>query len=159
MDELELPKSQQRLSEDFFLEMERALKTVTARLPYAIPDLEKARDVLIDKYQKGVISNITDFRKLRKIATSTHNVGMNTARVNAAIKRVIDPDKNVGILDVFEESFESKYDKRKALRSIDLLENYLGDLNDGASGSKLDPDLRQRLEQLRQILDSLLGGA
>jgi ParB family transcriptional regulator, chromosome partitioning protein len=45
--ELVLPKSLQKLSEDFFIEMERALKTVHSRVPAAVPDLNDARDALI----------------------------------------------------------------------------------------------------------------
>jgi len=43
--ELELPKSTQQLSEDFFIEMERALRTVVKRVPGAVADINIARDV------------------------------------------------------------------------------------------------------------------
>jgi len=49
--ELLLPKRLQQLTEDFFLEMERSLKTVSARLPDAVPDLDQARDALIEKFR------------------------------------------------------------------------------------------------------------
>ena len=47
--ELDLPKSKQRLSEDFFIEMERSLKTVSKRLPEVLGNIDTARDVLIEK--------------------------------------------------------------------------------------------------------------
>src|SRR5438128_9493729 len=41
--ELEKPKSQQKLTEDFFIEMERSLKSVQRRVPDVIHDLNAAR--------------------------------------------------------------------------------------------------------------------
>ncbi len=52
-EELSLPKPLQKLSEDLFIEMERALKTVRARVPSAVRHLDSARDALIRKFQKG----------------------------------------------------------------------------------------------------------
>jgi ParB family transcriptional regulator, chromosome partitioning protein len=49
--ELSLPKQFQKLSEDFFIEMERALKTVSHRLPDAVEDIDKARDAIINKFR------------------------------------------------------------------------------------------------------------
>ena len=52
--ELKKPKVQQRITEDFYIEMERALKTVGNRMPTLIRD-EKQRDeirnVLLEKYR------------------------------------------------------------------------------------------------------------
>jgi ParB family chromosome partitioning protein len=68
-EELSLPKRLQKLSEDYFIEMERALKTVQSRLPTAVVNMDRARDTLIVKFRNGIIGNITDFRMLSKIAT------------------------------------------------------------------------------------------
>ena len=67
LDELELPKAQQKLSEDFFIEMERSLKTVTKRLPDYTDRLDNIRDTLIGKFRNGLITAVTDFRQLSKI--------------------------------------------------------------------------------------------
>jgi len=45
--DLQKPKSQQQLSEDFFIELERALKTVERALPEALESKNRARDVLL----------------------------------------------------------------------------------------------------------------
>ena len=92
-DELSLPKHLQTLSEDFFIEMERALKTVQRRVPSVVPDLNSARDALIDKFREGTIDNITDFRKLSKIATSISNLGAKEAKVRAASAKSLIPKR------------------------------------------------------------------
>ena len=51
--ELELPKTQQKLSEDLFIEMERALKTVTRRVPEYAGRLDSIRNVLVKKFRAG----------------------------------------------------------------------------------------------------------
>ena len=74
--ELELPKLQQKLSEDLFIEMERSLKTVTNRLPGYSDRLDDIRDALVDKFRSGLIPAVTDFRQLSKIATAVENIGL-----------------------------------------------------------------------------------
>ena len=44
LNELDLPKVQQKLSEDFFIEMERSLKTITKRIPAYEENLDDIRD-------------------------------------------------------------------------------------------------------------------
>ena len=48
LSELGKPKSQQKLTEDFFIEMERALKTVERAMPDAIDNKDRVRRVLIE---------------------------------------------------------------------------------------------------------------
>src|SRR5204863_362116 len=66
--ELNKPKAQQRLTEDLFIEIERALKTVETYMPGVIQDKDDVRDTLINKYKNGVIQNIVQLRKIPKIA-------------------------------------------------------------------------------------------
>ncbi len=55
LEELNQPKSQQKLTEDFFIEMERALKTVERAMPESIDNKNRVREVLIDKYKRDII--------------------------------------------------------------------------------------------------------
>ena len=66
LEELERPKSQQKLSEDLFIEMERSLKAVTKRLPVYSDSIDTIRDTLVDKFRGGTIAAVTDFRQLSK---------------------------------------------------------------------------------------------
>ena len=155
LEELRLPKNHQKLSEDFLLEMERALKTVQRCLPLAVPDLNGARDVLISKYRGGTIRNVTDFRKLRKIATSVESLGIKKQVATLAIRKVIDPEKNVGIMDVFEQRFEAAYDTKRAIQSASSIYAYLEEL---AAENKSPPDsLKRALNKLWALLEQLVG--
>lgn len=84
--ELGLPKSQQKLSEDLFIEMEKSLKTVLKRLPEYTDQIDRIRDTLVDKFRDGRISAVTDFRQLSKIATAIDNIGLQRA---AAVRSLV----------------------------------------------------------------------
>ena len=68
LEELKKPKHRQQLTEDFFIEMERALRTVERAMPDVLADKDAARRTLIDKFQAEVVPNRVHFRQLGKIA-------------------------------------------------------------------------------------------
>jgi ParB/RepB/Spo0J family partition protein len=72
--ELEKPKRLQKFSEDFFIEMERSLKTVERAMPDAIDSKDRVRRVLIQKFKRDVIPNRVHFREMAKIARA-HQLG------------------------------------------------------------------------------------
>lgn len=155
VNELQLPKQSQQLSEDFFIEMERSLKTVQRRLPTAVSNLNRARDTLIQKFRTGVIKNITDFRKLSKIATAVDNLDINPQEAKGAITKVFNENNNVSIDQVFSEHFELLYDERKMLKSIDSLADYL-ETTTLADDIALSGELRQKLIKLKQVIEEAL---
>jgi ParB/RepB/Spo0J family partition protein len=153
--ELDLPKQTQQLSEDFFIEMERALRTVSTRIPDAITSMDAARDALISKFRRGVIKNITDFRMLSKIATSVDNVGVRQVRAAHAIRGILDPSGSVSISDVYSEQFEVRYDQRKVRLNVESVYDYLfWSLEQGEAD--FEDELTERLERLRDIIDRVL---
>jgi ParB/RepB/Spo0J family partition protein len=154
--ELSLPKQLQKLSEDFFIEMEKALKTIQSRVPDAVPDLNRARDTLIGKFRNGVIANITDFRKLSKIATSISNIGVREAKARAAIRLILDRREKIGIQEVYAEQFELRYDERKITLSVESIYEYLEAATEGED-LRLGDDLRRRLGNLRELIERVLG--
>lgn len=156
-EELSLPKHLQRLSEDFFIEMERALKTVQKRVPTAVNNMNAARDALIQKFRDGTINNITDFRKLSKIATSISNVGVKENKAKKAIDDIFDPTKRISIHDVWAEQFEMRYDERKINLSIDSVYEYLDATLESEENVILGDELRIRLNKLKDIIDRILG--
>ncbi|CDZ73251.1 Chromosome segregation DNA-binding protein [Neorhizobium galegae bv. orientalis] len=155
-DELSLPKHLQRLSEDFFIEMERALKTVQKRVPSAVANLNAARDALITKFREGTINNITDFRKLSKIATSISNVGVRENKAKKAITDIFDLGKKISIHDVWTEQFEMRYDERKIKLSIDSVYEYLDATLESEDHVVIGSDLIDRLNKLKDIIDRIL---
>jgi ParB family chromosome partitioning protein len=156
-EELERPKSTQVLSEDFFIEMERALKTVRSRVPAAVPDIDQARDVLIDKFRSDVIGNITDFRMLSKIATSINNLGIKETKARSALTEILSPDNETGIADIYEERFEVRYDNRKIGLNIQSLVEFLGGF-DVAHPPTLEPSIIEKLEELDRLIRRVLKG-
>jgi len=158
VDELSLPKQSQQLSEDFFIEMEKSLKTVQSRVPAAVQNLDRVRDALIKKFRSGVIGNITDFRKLSKIATSIEKIGVQEREAKMAIQQILSPNK-VGIDTVYTEHFALRYDEKKVLISIDSITDYLETIatHKEQATAHLDPELKKRLKHLKEIIDQVLG--
>ena len=154
--ELALPKQLQKLSEDFFIEMERALKTVGHRVPDAITNLDKARDALIVKFKNDVIGNITDFRMLSKIATSINNIGVKEAKARETLRDIFDPKSKTRIEDVYAEHFEMRYDERKVILSVDSIYEYLENSMEEDADADLSTDLVKKLTRLRQLIDRIL---
>lgn len=154
-DELSLPKQTQKLSEDFFIEMERALKTVKTRVPSAVHNINSARNALIKKFRAGVIDNITDFRKLSKIATSIRNLGVKESKARAAIVNILDPSSSTSIQEVFAEQFEIRYDERKIALNIDSIYEYL-EFSVESGGTSVGEDIKKRLGRLRRLIDRIL---
>lgn len=107
--ELEKPKRNQEFSEDFFIEMENSLRAVNKYFPNLIIDINSVRDILIDKYRIKVINNVTDFRKLTKIATATKNLNISNAKVINALN-IIFSNNDIGIESVFRDTVEPLYD-------------------------------------------------
>ena len=154
-EELELPKKAQQLSEDFFIEMERSLKTVYTRLPDSLPPMDTARDSLISKFRAGKIKNVTDFRMLSKIATSIENLDVREGKAASAIREILDRRTKGGIAEVYAEHFEVRYDERKVRLNVDSIYEYL---NWSVEQKELDfgENLVDRLRELRDLIDQIL---
>jgi hypothetical protein len=136
--------------------MERALKTVRTRVPNAVPNLNAARDALIAKFRGKIITNITDFRKLSKIATSINNIGVKEAKAREALREIFNPSTKTSISDVYAEHFEMRYDERKVLLSVESIYEYLEYSMDQDSDIEIGNDLREKLIKLQALIRRLL---
>ena len=154
--ELALPKSQQKLSEDFFLEMEKSLKTICRRLPEYQDQQDKIRDALVAKFRDGVISAVTDFRQLSKIASATKQLGISEKNARKALDRIFDPNNKIGIRDAYHATVEFGYNERQALRSVSALRDFLDEVIQHHKESKLDDELIGELQELFQRLRKIL---
>jgi hypothetical protein len=154
--ELIKPKREQKLSEDVFIEMERALKTVSTRIPRAIPVLNSARDALLLKVEKGVINNITDFRKLAKIATSVGNISISEDVAVAGISQIVDSKNKTGIDEIYNRYFESGYDERKATIAIASLTGFLDQFLSDSRKGEISQQFRSRLADFRDLINKVL---
>ena len=153
--ELELPKSQQKLSEDLFIEMETALKTVTKRLPLYKGSIDSIRDTLVDKFRAGTIAAVTDFRQLSKIATAIDNLGVAQATARKSLDRVFDARDDLGIREAYQSTVEFQYDEHKASRSVQALNEFIQQIVESDRQPELDEtfvaDMRILYERLRKF--------
>ncbi len=149
--ELNKPKSQQRLTEDFFIEMERSLKTVERAIPDAIREKDQVRDVLIEKYQNGVIKNITDFRDVSKIARADR-VQADPQAARLVLRRLFDRN-DYSIENAYHESVSEAYSERDLLTHVRSLFGQL----EGVKYQQLDAEVREALQLLFERLAQLLG--
>lgn len=153
--ELEKSKAKQKLTEDFFIEMESSLKTVRNNLPESINDLDIVRDNLIRKYQNGIIKNVVDFRYIAKLATSPKNVNYEVEKTKIALKDIFD-DNNVGIEQIYNSTVGALYDERKLLSSFSNIKYYINHLTEI---DKQDEEIRRSLLELKEAIDEVLRGA
>lgn len=157
LEELLLPKPQQKLTEDFFIEMERALKTVTNRIPSVTENIDNVRDTLVEKFRNGTIGAVTDFRQLSKIATSVEGLGVAEQEAKSALESIFEQGNEVGIRQVFRETVEFEYDERKAERHVSFLTEYFDEIINDDLVTQLDEDFLEELRELHSRLTRLLG--
>lgn len=155
LDELEKPKSQQRLSEDFFIEMEKSIKTVTRRIPLYAGRVDEIRDTLVTKFRSKIISAVTDFRQLSKIATAVDGLGIAQRTALKALDRVFDPKQKVGIREAYTDTVEFGYGEKKASRYALSLSVFLDDVVEEQRLDELDETLIKGLRELYDRLDRL----
>lgn len=151
LDELKKPKHRQQLTEDFFIEMERALRTVEIAMPDMLPDKDRARQTLIDKFRAEVIPNRVHFRQLGKIARAA-NVGADEPSARRALKRVL-KDNAYSITDAFNDSVSAAYQGRGTVARLDAL---LSDLEQ-ITRDEVDDEIRVKLKRVIEVARRLLG--
>ena len=153
LDELKKPKRAQKLTEDFFIEMERSLRTVERQMPDALENKDDARDILIEKYEKGIISNITEFRDLARIARADRVDAPREVAADALTKVL--SDKQYSIRDAFEQSVSSAYAEKSLISKIQSL---LRDL-EYMGADEIDEHVRGALLVLIEKVRALLRRA
>ena len=156
LEELNLPKSQQKLSEDFFIEMERSLRTVVKRFPVYEKHLASIRTTLVDKFRRDTIPAVTDFRQLSKIATAVDSLSVPRKIVKGALDRVFDIEATTGIRKAYEETVEFEYDEKRASRNLQSLTEFLDHIIVSGQEESLDEDFMVEVRNLHDRLVQLL---
>lgn len=155
--ELEKPKSQQRLTEDFFLEMQKALKAVIRRLPEYEHRIDEIRDTLVKKFRDKTISAVTDFRQLSKIATAVDSLGVAQQEAKRALDKIFNPASKVTIREAYEGTVQFEYDERKASRQVATLLDFLDEVESEDREESLDDEFVASLTRLYERLGAVLG--
>ncbi|WP_185903036.1 ParB/RepB/Spo0J family partition protein [Bacteriovorax stolpii] len=144
LDELHKPKSKQRLSEDMFLEMEKAITRVEKNIPDAVSsDKNFVRDILIKKYQNEVIDNVVDFRLISKIVGGLKIEDGREELTRKTLKKLFN-DNNYSIRSAYQDSVSDLYLEKDFLSRIHSLINRF----DSFEPSDLDTDTKLALESL-----------
>jgi hypothetical protein len=151
--ELRKPKSQQRLSEDFFIEMERSLNVVEKRMPDLVKSRDRIRRVLLDKYRSGVIPNLVKLRDISKIARA-EAVYADEKRAHDALEQLFEKN-DYGIDKAFAESVEDAYRERDVITRIEQLIGKLRQIEP----DDVDDDIRAQLRLLIRTAEELLENA
>jgi ParB family transcriptional regulator, chromosome partitioning protein len=151
--ELKRPKNEQKLTEDFFIEMERALKTVERNMPEAFPegDKDKARQVLISKFSTGVIDNRVYFRNLPKIARADEV----DRRVRLRALTQVFKDNRYSIAAAYNDSVAELYVEKDIITRVASLTARIDELDP----DELDEMLRSQLRNLAERIHALLEGS
>jgi ParB family chromosome partitioning protein len=155
--ELEKPKAQQRLSEDFFIEMERSLKTVVNRIPEYSDRIDSIRDTLVEKFRRGTIAAVTDFRQLAKIATAVKKLGLSARAARKALDKVFDRKNSTSIRDSYAATVEFMYDEQKAVRYVESLAEFIEEVGESDRRENLDEEFLAQLNELYRRLKRFLG--
>ena len=150
LEELKKPKSRQKITEDLFIEMERALKTVERAMPEVVPDKDQVRDVLLTKFRDDVIPNRVHFRNMAKIARADR-VGYDRDAAAMSLKRLFQ-NNTYSIQQAYESTVSEAYSERDVLSRINALVVKLK----AYEADELDEDLRSGLRLLVRVAEALL---
>jgi ParB/RepB/Spo0J family partition protein len=152
LEELRKPKSRQRLTEDFFIEMERSLKSVGRRIPGVIDDINRVRDVLVEKYQNGTIENVVHLRMVAKISLGP-KLGVPSQQTQKVLRRLFQAN-SYSITQAFADSAELAYNERDLITRTNSLIEALDFVGSAVQRNQV---LRKSLRRLSRTIAKLLG--
>jgi ParB family transcriptional regulator, chromosome partitioning protein len=153
LSELKKPKSQQKFTEDLFIEMERALTTVERAMPELLSKRDAVRQVLLKKFKRGIIKNRVLFRKIARIVRA-EKVGIDVDVAQSELKKLFQ-DNDYSIDQAYDRSVAEAYVERDIGTRV---EGLLGVLNE-IELDELDDDVRAKLQELNEFISRLLRGA
>lgn len=150
--ELRKPKTQQKISEDFFIELEKALKTVERAMPGLIENKNTARNLIITKYQNETIKSIIELRKIPRIARA-EKVGADVKIARRGLTRFFsDPD--LSIESVYASTVADHYSEKDLVSRIDSLILRLKDSPDEFTDDKITRRLKRLIAVAKEVLEA-----
>ncbi|MFC1480520.1 ParB/RepB/Spo0J family partition protein [Candidatus Omnitrophota bacterium] len=154
-EELKKPKSEQKYSEDFFLEMLKAIKAMERHTPIVIKahSRDKIIGSFVKKYDNDVITNIVKFREISKIARS-EKAGVTQEKTVPILNKLI-KDPTYTIESAYSDSVSKAYEKRNLQRDIESLAKKLMEIIKKVSTP--DDAVVKALKQLQKIVQNLLN--
>lgn len=151
LEELSKPKRAQTVSEDLFIEMERSLNVVERHLPDLVVRRDTVRDVLIDKYRKGVIGNIVQFRQVAKIARAD-KVQVGAPVVRDVLSKLF-AKNDYSIETAYRESAAEAYEERDLVTRMQALLDRLAEFEPEDIDERMRVQLRALIEKATALLE------
>ena len=155
MSELEKPRRDQKISEDFYIEALRATKTIERHKPEVFKEFGRNNIVqaLVKKYDDKVIKNLVELRDISRIARADVNLNADSEVVEKTLRNLIStPSEKIS--DSYEKAAASLYYKRDITRKLkDILQEVDGI---GDSINKED-EIYGILVSLKGKIDKLLA--
>ncbi|MEQ8306648.1 MAG: ParB/RepB/Spo0J family partition protein [Hoeflea sp.] len=156
LEELHKPKIHQRLSEDFFIEMERSLKSVIRRFPEYDRKIDSIRRALISKYRSGSIRAVTDFRMLAKIATGVDNLDLKKDAARKSLDKLFFDNEDYNISDAYGDTVAFLYDEKQVLRNINNVNEFVQLILEEEYFEELEEEFYVSVEALIQNLQRVI---
>jgi len=150
--ELLKPKSQQKLSEDFFLEMEKAITAIKKHIPEALGKIDSARDALIKKFKAEIIKSVLDLRKLTRIASAVAKFNYDREEIRTSIQTIL-ANNDVGLEYIYNETVAIFYDEKRFLDKANNFIVYVERLNDEELN---DQKIKEMLKRVKDAIEKLL---
>lgn len=155
MAEAEKPKSEQTITADLFIEINKSFNVIERYVPQAVPKDGKGAfvDAMVNKYKTGGIKGVTDFRDLSKLARA-ELAGVERQDAVTAIKHLISKP-SYSIKNAFEDTVQAAYEKRDLLSKLQSLNERI---KANVKLVRSDELLRSALISLRSTIDAALKG-
>jgi ParB/RepB/Spo0J family partition protein len=144
------------LTEDFFLEMMRATRSIKKFEPrlYEKYTEKGLIDSFVKKLRSGNLKNITDFRKVPKLISASRQ-GIPPEKIEKTLERLIREPKFT-IVEAYEEVAEPVFAVAGIVKRCRTLIEELHTLKRNAKQAKMSEDVVNTLKELRSSIDESL---
>lgn len=154
MEELDRPRSEQRLTVDHVLEATKAASSARKRGLVSEPEEDQLRKAIIQKFKDGVVSNTVEPRKLARIARAVERQEVPVAVARRAVSRLI-AEPAFTIEQAFQTSVEQVDFEHSTEQLVERLSARLDEHRD--RGYEVGASLRESLHRLASDIKRILG--
>lgn len=150
--ELEKPKHAQKISADLIMEIQRSYKTIKAYVPEAVSNVndEEYIDIMLKKYEDGVVNNVVKFRDISKIARAERAGQKRTVAINSLRNLISHPTAKIE--EAYTTSVKIAYDERELIQKSNSLHEKIEKIDP----KQITPDLKAALKKLKSAIDRIL---
>lgn len=154
--ELQKPKREQSVSEDFYIEAIRAAKTIERHKPDVARYFSRDQIIhsLLDKYDSKVITNIVEIRDVSRLARADVTLDVDSEVVNTSLLNLFENEKEK-ISTAFEKAASAAYLARTVKKKI---EDLTKDLSEASKELVNDLEIIRALEELQLSISNFRQG-